>query len=128
VGLMTIFCSFRFETPSTWRTKSRYLYPPGKGEVIAIYSLGTDCIEDIAPSNLLYYCARILCCGYVFIEPLPSNGCHLQLSCHNTKRNLPQLVKFLTCSGGSCFEYGSKHYYEISRDFSQYKCRHSTQN
>jgi hypothetical protein len=30
VGLMTIFYCLKFEIPSTWRTKSPYLYPPGK--------------------------------------------------------------------------------------------------
>jgi hypothetical protein len=29
--LMTIFYCLRFETPSTWRAKSPYLYPPGTG-------------------------------------------------------------------------------------------------
>jgi hypothetical protein len=30
-GLMTTFYCLRFETPSTWRTRSLYLYPPGTG-------------------------------------------------------------------------------------------------
>jgi hypothetical protein len=29
--LITIFYSLKFETPSTWRAMSRYLYPPGTG-------------------------------------------------------------------------------------------------
>jgi hypothetical protein len=30
-GLMTIFDCLRFQTPSTWRASSPYLYPPGTG-------------------------------------------------------------------------------------------------
>jgi hypothetical protein len=30
-GLMTIFCSLKFETPSTWRARTPYLCPPGTG-------------------------------------------------------------------------------------------------
>jgi hypothetical protein len=30
-GLMTTFYCLRFETPPTWRARSPYLYPPGKG-------------------------------------------------------------------------------------------------
>jgi hypothetical protein len=30
-GLVTIFYCLRFETPSTWRVRSPYLYPPGTG-------------------------------------------------------------------------------------------------
>jgi hypothetical protein len=30
-GLMTTFYCLRFETPTTWRTRSLYLYPPGTG-------------------------------------------------------------------------------------------------
>jgi hypothetical protein len=30
-GLITIFYCLRFETPSTWRARSPYLYPPGTG-------------------------------------------------------------------------------------------------
>jgi hypothetical protein len=31
VGLVTTFYCHRFETPSTWRARSPYLYPPGTG-------------------------------------------------------------------------------------------------
>jgi hypothetical protein len=30
-GLMATFYCLRFETPATWRARSRYLYPPGTG-------------------------------------------------------------------------------------------------
>jgi hypothetical protein len=30
-GLMTTFYSFRFEIPLTWKSRSSYLYPPGRG-------------------------------------------------------------------------------------------------
>jgi hypothetical protein len=30
-GLMTIFYCLRLQTPSTWRARSPYLYPPGTG-------------------------------------------------------------------------------------------------
>jgi hypothetical protein len=30
-GFVTIFYSLRFETPTTWRARSPYLYPPGTG-------------------------------------------------------------------------------------------------
>jgi hypothetical protein len=39
---MTTFYCLRFETPPTWRAKSPYLYPPGRGWPLH----DTDCIED----------------------------------------------------------------------------------
>jgi hypothetical protein len=73
-GLMTTFYCLRFETPSTWRARSLYLYPPGTGWH-SFYRLSTDNIENTSsgvlleamfivqlPSNKLQWCIHY-CCG-----------------------------------------------------------------
>jgi hypothetical protein len=98
---MTTFYCLRFETPSTWRARAPYLYPPGTGCPVIPPSTGFHFrrflrlaglrwrYSNPLPSYITtshglnrkyhspkshYCCLSIRCRGNLFVEPLINNG------------------------------------------------------
>jgi hypothetical protein len=105
-GLMIIFYCLRFETPSTWRGRTPYLYLLGTGRLQALRSLFVASYDSqgygggIRPrlhmselmlaiylrsgpnrKQFLLFCMRVSCRGNVFTVLLRSNGHLFSLHC-----------------------------------------------
>jgi hypothetical protein len=80
-GLMTIFYCLIFETPSTWRTRSPYSYPPGtawstipQGPVEPRYIASGRTAQKTASNSSPIVAWQHCCRREVTIMPLPSKG------------------------------------------------------
>jgi hypothetical protein len=81
MGLTTIFCCLRFETPPTWRARSPFLYPPGTGW------------PSYTPRHLV-----------PFLSPTTTCRATVEVFEHTSTRGL-----WLTCPIGPCYSLGLNH-------------------